>query len=176
MLSLDADYQLSDALVTEILEKVNTPGNASGFQLFFAYAIEGERIRSGIYPPVVALFRRNAGTYVHDGHTQRLKMDGEIGQLKNKALHDDRKPFERWIQSQVNYAKLEADFLLKKRSHKTADKLRLKFPLTPIVMFLYCTLIRGGWRDGARGRMYAWQRLIAEVFLQYYLLLIRISK
>lgn len=176
VLSLDADYQLNDALVSEILDKTKSGGSHAGYELSFAYAVEGQPIRSGIYPPVIALFRREAGVYVHDGHTQRLKVEGSTGYLAHKALHDDRKPFERWIQSQAVYAKLEADFLLHQKSSKKVDVLRLRFPFTPLLVFLYCVVIRGGWRDGAPGWMYAWQRLIAEVFLQYYLLLIRIRK
>jgi glycosyltransferase involved in cell wall biosynthesis len=175
VLSLDADYQLSDTLVKEIFAKTQT-GEADGFWMSFIYAIEGVPIRSGVYPPVIALFKRELAVYVNDGHTQRLSLHGKTGKLNAKAIHDDRKTFERWVNNQLRYARIEAEYLLQNRRRGLADSIRRKVPFAPLLMFFYCLLWRGGLLDGAAGWMYAWQRLIAEVLIQYFLLMKRISK
>ena len=69
-------------------------------------------LRSGIYPPVTVLYRREGATYVQDGHTQRIAIEGDIEDLQSPMLHDDRKPFRRWFNSQSRYTELEAQKLL----------------------------------------------------------------
>lgn len=171
VLALDADYQISPLQVNEIEEIIKSKTSINGFYSNVEYAIDGKVIKSGIYPPVCILYRRRYGVYKQDGHTQRLKVNGQTLFLKNPLIHDDRKDFKRWLGSQVNYAKLEVKKLTSphlKLSDK--DKLRLRFKITPILVFFYCILVQQGWRDGIEGWKYAFQRLIAEIFLQYYLL------
>lgn len=181
LLALDADYYIPDKLGEEIqnwLSKSYIPYD--GFWANFKYAIEGVTISSGIYPPVKILYRTNSAEYMNEGHTQRVRVSGSSGQLKNEVIHDDRKSFERWIISQNSYAQLEAEYLLNKESenqtHKKQDRIRLRHKLTPVFVFFYCILLRSGWRDGKAGWLYAFQRLIAEVFLQYHLILKRLKK
>lgn len=172
VLSLDADYYLPDEVCREIAEIINGENSADGYRLHFRYAINGKPIQSGIYPPVIALFRREKGVYRQDGHTQKLRLDGSVGDLRHTALHDDRKPMKRWLTSQYNYASLEAEKLLgaPKDSLSRQDKLRLKRKWTPFLVWMYCIFGRSGWRDGAAGSQYALQRMIAEALLQYCLI------
>lgn len=181
LLALDADYFIPDQLSKEIqdwLSKNKIPYN--GFWVNFKYAVEGVVIRSGIYPPVQVLYRADNAEYINEGHTQRISVTGSNGQLINKIIHDDRKSFDRWIMSQNNYAKLEAQYLFKKEGqnkiNKKQDRIRVRYKFTPVFLFLYCILARNGWRDGKAGWLYAFQRLIAEVLLQYHLILKRFKK
>ncbi len=171
VLSLDADYYLPEDVSKEITRKIEEAG-ADGYRLHFRYAINGKPIRSGIYPPVIALFRREKGIYEQDGHTQKLKLSGTVADLQHRALHDDRKPMKRWLTSQYNYASLEAEKLLgsEQASLSRQDKLRLKRKWTPFLVWIYCIFGRSGWRDGAAGAQYAFQRMIAEALLQYCLI------
>ena len=58
VLALDADYVLSDELVTEIADLA--PGDdVAGYRARFRYCVHGKTIRSGVYPPVVLLFRKS---------------------------------------------------------------------------------------------------------------------
>src|SRR4029078_1702990 len=67
VLALDADYVLSEELVTELAELApNT--QTTGYRVNFVYCIKGRKLRSGIYPPVTVLYRRGSATYVQDGH------------------------------------------------------------------------------------------------------------
>ena len=56
ILRLDADYQLSDALIEE-LKALDPASPASAYRIAFDYAICGKRLRASLYPPNTVLFR-----------------------------------------------------------------------------------------------------------------------
>lgn len=178
VLALDADYFLPEAVSTEMGNRIAQSDNTAAYWLHFDYAIKGRVIQSGIYPPVQALYRERQARYEPDGHTQRVVVKGNSKHLQNRAIHDDRKPFSRWLQSQLRYAKLEAE----KISHTPAkklgrnDRLRKRSKLTPFLIFIYCILLRSGWKDGHHGWLYGLERLIAELILQYELIKLKIDK
>jgi len=177
ILAMDADYFIPEALNKEIKKIVKADPVENAFWLHFDYAIEGNVIRSGIYPAVQALYRREHAIYKPDGHTQRVEVSGKSGELTKKAIHDDRKSLSRWVQSQLNYAGLEAEKLtsVDAASLNRKDRFRLNNKLTPFLVFIYCIFARSGWRDGPYGWLYAFQRLIAEILLQYKLIQQRIN-
>ena len=171
VLALDADYVLTDEFVEE-LQTLNPNESAQGYQASFRYCIEGRRIRSGIYPPVTVLYRRNAGFYQQDGHTHRLVVNGALDKLNAPILHDDRKPISRWFEAQVRYTKLEADKLLSSdpRTLGWKDRIRRWRVVAPVAVLFYCLILRGGILDGWPGWYYAFQRLLAESMLSLYLI------
>ena len=108
VLALDADYVVSDELIDEL--KTLKP-TADGYRASFIYCINGKELRSGVYPPVTVLYRHEAASYVQDGHTQRVAVEGVIKDLRSPIFHDDRKPLRRWFNSQARYTELEAQKL-----------------------------------------------------------------
>lgn len=160
ILALDADFILTEAVVRE-LEALRPGHETAGYWLSFRYAVMGRRLRSGIYPPVLALFRKSRGRYVQDGHTQRAVVEGQTLHLAAPATHDDRKSFARWIRSQAAYARLEAE-KLDAGAHGFKGWLRTRTPFSVIAVGLYCLIWRGGLFDGLPGWFYALQRMIAE--------------
>jgi len=166
VLALDADYVLSDELVAE-LAKLTPNAQTSGYRASFVYCINGRKLRSGIYPPVTVLYRRDAATYVQDGHTQRVALDGAIEDLHAPVFHDDRKSLRRWFSSQAKYTELEAQKLRAADPAQLgfADRLRRWRIVVPPVMLVYCLFVRGGILDGRAGFYYAFQRAIAEAML-----------
>ena len=166
VLALDSDYVVTDELISE-LKTLAPDGNTAGYRAKFIYCINGKRIRSGIYPPVTVLYWREAATYVQDGHTQRIAVDGEIEDLRSPMLHDDRKPFRRWFNSQSRYTELEAQKLLATDPTQLefADRLRRWRIIVPPAMLVYCLIVRGGILDGWAGFYYAFQRAMAELML-----------
>src|SRR5262245_2369854 len=69
VLALDADYILSPALVDEIASL--SPGiPISGYRVGFRYCVIGRPLSAALYPPLIALYRRNRAHYVQEGHTQ----------------------------------------------------------------------------------------------------------
>ena len=166
VLALDADYVVTEELIVE-LKTLDSHTESAGYRAKFVYCINGKRLRSGIYPPVTVLYRRESATYVQDGHTQRIAVDGAIEDLRSPLLHDDRKPFKRWFTSQSRYTELEAQKLLATDPHELefADRLRRWRFIVPPAMLFYCLVVRGGILDGWRGFYYAFQRAMAELML-----------
>lgn len=171
VLALDADYILSAELATEI-QRLNPAPAVAGYRASFIYQIHGRSLRHSAYPPHVVLFRRDRGTYYDEGHTQKLRLDGEVADLDGVIYHDDRKPLSRWIRSQNQYAKLEAKHLLNAGAHVISiqDRLRLTIYFAPVVMFLYLLFGRLLILDGWAGWYYVMQRTIAEMLLSLRLL------
>ncbi|HSL53879.1 MAG TPA: hypothetical protein VK868_05765, partial [Pyrinomonadaceae bacterium] len=167
-LALDADYVVSNELIAE-LKTLKPEPQTAGYRASFVYCIKGRKLRSGIYPPVTVLYRRDAATYVQDGHTQRVALKGTIEDLRAPIFHDDRKSLKRWFSSQSRYTELEAQKL------RAADPAELAFPdrlrrwrvIVPPVMLVYCLIIRGGILDGWAGFYYAFQRAMAEAMLSH---------
>lgn len=171
VLALDADYVLTNEAVAEL--KDLEPGAATaGYRARFTYCINGKALHSGIYPPATVLYRREAASYVQDGHTQRVVVDGPVEQLHARLLHDDRKPLRRWLDSQARYAELEVGKLTttSREDLSLRDRLRLWFVVAPAAVLFYCLIVRGGVFDGWRGFYYAFQRSLAELMLSLYLL------
>jgi glycosyltransferase involved in cell wall biosynthesis len=171
VLSMDADYVLTTEMVAE-LSSLAPESSVAGYRAHFTYCINGRRLRSGIYPSVTVLFRTSRGSYRDDGHAHRIVIDGEIGELKSRILHDDRKPLVRWFASQQNYAALEARKIVECRGAEMtlADRIRRMRVIAPFGMLLYCLIFRGGILDGWPGFYYALQRMLAELLLSLQLI------
>jgi glycosyltransferase involved in cell wall biosynthesis len=165
-LSLDADYELSDAFVDE-LYSLSPDKHTVGFRARFIYRIHGRPIRCGLYPPRVVLYRKDEAHYRNEGHGHRVVINGNIVEMRSLIYHDDRKPLSRWMASQLKYGREEADYLTSssKSSLSRVDKLRLIGWPAPIVILFYVLVLRGGLADGWAGWHYALQRLISEVIL-----------
>jgi glycosyltransferase involved in cell wall biosynthesis len=171
ILRLDADYMVEPALRDEIAGLTPDPGTAA-YQLAFTYCMEGKPLRASLYPPQPALFRRGRGSFIQDGHTERLRIDGPVVPLKNRLLHDDRKSVERWLQSQSRYQILQAEKLatLPWSELGWADRLRCTRVLGPIAMAVHCLFVKGLVFDGKAGLFYTAQRVTADMILSLHLL------
>jgi glycosyltransferase involved in cell wall biosynthesis len=171
VLALDADYVLTSDSVAE-LKNLEPHPNTAGYRSGFVYCINGKKLHSGIYPPVTVLYRRDAASYVQDGHTQRVAVEGAVKDLRAPLLHDDRKSLRHWLNSQARYAELEAAKLSTagREDLNLKDRLRLWFVVAPAATLFYCLIVRGGIFDGWRGFYYAFQRTLAELMLSLYLL------
>ena len=168
VLALDADYFVSDELKAE-LESLKPDPQTVGYRANFVYCIKGRELRSGIYPPVTVLYRREAASYVQDGHTQRVALHGTIQTLRSPMFHDDRKSLRRWFRAQTRYTELEAQKLraADPAALDLADRLRRWRVIVPPAMLVYCLVVRGGILDGWAGFYYAFQRAMAEVMLSH---------
>jgi glycosyltransferase involved in cell wall biosynthesis len=171
VLALDADYILTDEF-NEELAHLSPDADAKGYRAQFIYCINDKRLKSGIYPAVPVLYRRDLAEYVQDGHTQKIDVRGRIVDLKARILHDDRKSFAHWLEAQGRYTKLEAA-KLRAANNATlswSDRIRTWRVVAPAAMLLYCLIFRGGVFDGWAGFYYAFQRTLAELMLSLHLL------
>jgi glycosyltransferase involved in cell wall biosynthesis len=166
VLSLDADYQISDEFRTEIAGLEPKEATA-GFRAGFVYRIFGYSLRGALYPPRIVLYRRERASYRNEGHGHRVVIDGQVADLKYKIFHDDRKPLSRWFASQQSYARLEADYLLTASPSelRMPDRLRRTAWLAPFAAFFYVLVVRGCIFDGWPGWVYALQRTLAEIMI-----------
>jgi len=166
VLALDADYVLSNELISEF-RNLKPEASVGGYRVDFTYCLNGKLLRSGIYPSVAVLYRASRAIYEQDGNTQRVNIRGEILQLQSRIIHDDRKPLRRWLHSQVQYAELEAQKLLCSKSDEMTltSRVRKWKVIAPGAMLFYCLILRGGIVDGWPGLLYAFQRTLAELML-----------
>jgi glycosyltransferase involved in cell wall biosynthesis len=171
VLSLDADYVMSPEFAPEAGSLELTP-DTTAYYARFRYCIMGKMLRASLYPPRAILFRRDACTYVEDGHTQLLSVKGRTGELRSEVLHDDRKSLSRWLQSQLKYAELEASHLLQSPAEtlNRADRLRRGGIAAPAAVFFYTLLGRGLLLDGLAGWFYVLQRTTTECIIALHLL------
>jgi glycosyltransferase involved in cell wall biosynthesis len=166
VLSLDADYELSDELVRE-LASLAPPDSAVGFRARFVYRIYGRPLRGSLYPPRTVLYRKDNAVYLKEGHAHHVVLEGEVLRLDGVIYHDDRKPLAHWFTSQDRYAREEAEYLLDAPlgALSRTDKIRLMGWLAPIGVFFYTLFLQGCLFDGWPGWYYALQRTTAEMLI-----------
>ena len=176
VLSLDADYELSDAFVSELAGLRPTPED-TGYRASFVYRIHGRPLRGTLYPPRAVLYRVSGARYENEGHGHRIRLQGRVSSLKSPIYHDDRKPLSRWLASQLRYAAREATHLLEAPRERLGrvDRIRLMGWPAPILVLGYVLFVKGAILDGKAGWFYAFQRLLAEVLLALELLDRRLS-
>jgi glycosyltransferase involved in cell wall biosynthesis len=163
ILRLDADYQLTDALVSEVA-RLDPNGALSAYRIRFDYAIFSHKLFSSLYPSNTILLRRNRFSVRDRGHTEAWDVNGPIATLSARVIHDDWKPTGQWLMGQARYMQREFAWL---REHRTGlvRWLRLTPPLMPVAVFLYCLFGRGLIVNGRAGLFYALQRMVAEAVL-----------
>ncbi|HEY9652225.1 MAG TPA: glycosyltransferase family 2 protein, partial [Coleofasciculaceae cyanobacterium] len=171
VLSLDADYVLTDELIAE-LQAVPNDSLLDSYQVRFKYCVFGKPLRSTLLPPRDILFKRDKALYVEDGHTQRLQVNGKVGMLSSYIYHDDRKPLSRWLWAQDRYMLLEAKKLLETPVHQLSfgDRIRRYKIFAPFVLLIYCLIINRNILDGWAGLYYSFQRTLAEILLAIHLI------
>jgi glycosyltransferase involved in cell wall biosynthesis len=171
ILRLDADYMMEPALRDEIAA-LKSAADTAAYQIAFTYCMDGRPLRASLYPSLPVLFRRGRESFVQDGHTEKLRIDGPVIPLKNRLLHDDRKSLERWLQSQSRYQVAEAEKLASRPWSELgwADRLRCTRVLGPIAVAVHCLFVKGLIFDGTAGLFYTAQRITADMILSLHLL------
>jgi glycosyltransferase involved in cell wall biosynthesis len=163
ILRLDADYQMSDALVAEITA-LNPTAPINAYRISFEYAIFSHKLRSSLYPANTVLLRKGSFSVRDKGHTEAWDVNGPVATLSAVIIHDDWKPTAQWLIGQGRYMQRELDYLHMKKGG-FVRWLRLKPPLMPIAVFLYCLFGKGLLLNRRAGIFYALQRMVAEATL-----------
>jgi glycosyltransferase involved in cell wall biosynthesis len=166
VLSLDADYVLSDEFTAEI-QTLPKESAINGYITPLKYCIFGKPLRGTLLPPRQVLYQREKATYQNDGHAHRVIVKGESKMLSSPIFHDDRKPLTRWLWAQDRYMIIESKKLLETPNCELSwgDRIRKQKILAPFIILFYCLILKGGILDGWIGWYYAFQRLLAEVLL-----------
>jgi glycosyltransferase involved in cell wall biosynthesis len=166
VLSLDADYELSEELLDE-LRGLGPEAAISGYRARFVYRILGRPLRGTLYPPRTVLYRKDKAFYRNEGHGHRVCIIGRVMPLAGVIFHDDRKPLGRWFSAQQRYAREEAEHLLtsNRNALDIAGRIRLAAWPAPLVVFMYTLVLKGCILDGWPGWYYALQRMLAETLI-----------
>jgi glycosyltransferase involved in cell wall biosynthesis len=174
VITLDADYELSRELSSEIAE-LKPSNEVSAYEARFQFRIFDANLRASVYPPRPILFRTERCTYYDDGHTQKLAIEGLTRHLSGVVFHDDRKPLSGWIRAHGRYATIEGRYLLATPVAQLnfPDRLRRKVILAAPLMFFYLLFARGLLLDGWPGWFYMCQRTIADCYCRSGLLIER---
>ncbi|QJD96956.1 glycosyltransferase family 2 protein [Mucilaginibacter robiniae] len=166
VLSLDADYVLTDGFIEETRSFIATKNDKVAYLTKFEFLIFGKQLINNNTTPRPVLFKRNAGSYFDDGHAHRLKIDGAEGFYHSKILHDDQKSLSRWISNQDGYSIRECNKLLDSSNpdaNSILNRIRCTKVLAPFFVFFYCLFVRGLFLSGWAGWYYTLQRTMVEI-------------
>jgi glycosyltransferase involved in cell wall biosynthesis len=166
ILSLDADYVLTDAFCTEVQQFIKDD-NRAAYLTNFKFLVFGKPLRKDNTTPRPVLFKKADCIYYDDGHTQRLKINGATGFFKQPILHDDRKSLSRWLSNQDGYSIKECNKLLHfdEKDASFSSKIRKNKILAPFIVFFYSLFVKGLILDGWAGWHYTLQRTMVEMLL-----------
>src|SRR5262249_47797316 len=163
ILRLDADYQVSDALVAEIAA-LDPDAPVSAYRVSFDYAIFSRKLLSSLYPANTVLLRKGRFSIRDKGHTEAWEINGPVRTLSAAIIHDDWKVTGQWLIGQARYMQRELDYLHMNEGG-FVRWLRLRPPLMPIAVLSYCLFGKGLLFNGRAGIFYALQRMVAEAAL-----------
>jgi glycosyltransferase involved in cell wall biosynthesis len=169
-LALDADYFMPAEFVDELAAL--TPGTLRGFRAAFRYAVRGRTLRASLYPPRIVLAATAHASFWLDGHTQRISVDGDVGDLRTPLVHDDRKDFRSFLVRQRRYMVQEAEKLRLRdpRALGVAARVRKLVVVAPFAVVVHALFVKGLILDGRAGLWYTWERFVAELMLSRELL------
>jgi len=171
VLSMDADYVLSDELNHELAALRPTP-EVAGYRATFTYCIHGHALRASLYPPRTVLYRQDRAHYRDEGHGHRVQINGPVLALRGLIHHDDRKSLERWLNEQLRYSAHETTHLMQTplADLNVADRIRRTIIPAPVLVFIHALFVKGLIFDGWPGWLYVTQRTLAELLLSLRLL------
>jgi glycosyltransferase involved in cell wall biosynthesis len=165
VLILDADMEVSPSLWEELVvlaDKDDWDVVRAPVQMY----LEGRPLRFGsLYPPKAIFFRTGTEYFIPKGHGETLRNGLRVRTTRACLIHNDLKPYEMFLLSQVRYGRNLAKRLATGRV-SLKDRLRAATPLMGLLYAFISLVVRMGVLAGRLGLIYALDRMIA-VFVQY---------
>jgi glycosyltransferase involved in cell wall biosynthesis len=162
VLALDADMRPGAGFVAEIARFIAMNGRAA--MVPFEYRIHGRPLLGSIYPAQVRIFEPREVLIEQRGHTQVFQSNAPLYRFHAKLIHEDHKPFSRWLANQLKYANLEARRIRGASALGFRDRLR-QSGMSPAIWGAYAYLRAGGPLKGRASRAYAQERMVFEALL-----------
>lgn len=162
-LILDADMQLTQELAEEIIQAASDGvivGEAPIMMVHYGFELR----HASLCPPKAILFRGGNNPFVRMGHGEKIASEIAVSRFRSMLRHDDRKPYERFLQSQAYYGSKLAE-RYNRGECNFRDRLRGVLPIMAVITASVSYLLKSGWRDGRGGYLYAIDRAIAELIL-----------
>jgi glycosyltransferase involved in cell wall biosynthesis len=177
VLHLDADEVITPEFQRK-LKALNPPDEIHGYRVPSKLMFGEHWLRySGMYPSYqVRLGRRDQLRFVQVGHGQRESVAAEhLATFDEPYLHYNfSSGLKKWLIKHIAYAEDEARLILEERKHqdppvvpllsgdavtrrRRLKRLANRMPLIfrPMARFVYVLIVRGGFRDGRYGVLYA---------------------
>ncbi|MFZ0313606.1 MAG: glycosyltransferase family 2 protein [Candidatus Korobacteraceae bacterium] len=152
VLSLDADEVLTPALVAEIrdLMQRGVSDEISGFKIPRVLYIGDSPVKGGgFYPDAqLRLLRKGKGRFQPRVVHESIRVEGEVGQLKNDMLHYAYRDVEQFAETMDQYARLSARQYFE-HENTAWRRSRLNQIVNPLWTFFYRQIVRGGLLQGA---------------------------
>ena len=167
-LIVDADVIVSAGLVREA--KCHLQSGADVVQAPVQMIYNGRPLRyASLYPPKPFAFRGGREYFVPAGSGERLKRDVLVATTKLQLVHDDRKPFDRFVENQLRYAR---DFCSRVANGDLTwkDRVRRASPFGIVAVPFMTLFLKLGILDGRAGLLYAVDRLLVETIKYRYIL------
>lgn len=164
-LILDADMEMTPALWAELAVLVKE----LDWEVVCApirFYLEGLPLRWGsLCPPKPIMFECGKAYFVPRGHGEALRPGLRVRITRAHLSHNDLKPYEAYLLSQVRYGRnLAARTATGQASWK--DRIRSGSAVMALIYPFVSLVVRGGLLAGRLGLMYALDRAIA-VLVQY---------
>jgi len=163
VLALDADMEVTPAFKDELAE-IFLPGNFAGGDVPFVYSYYGRHLVGSLYPNQIRVFRVRDVVVTQVDHTQHFAVTGAVYKFRNRVIHDDRKPLERWVAAQLSYQVLNDEAIGNGGTGGLKYALR-RTGLVPPMVGLLAYLRSGGPFGGAASARYAYERMVCESLL-----------
>ncbi len=162
---LDADMEVSPLLWTELRELTRDESVDVLISPVKMY-VEGVPLSHGsLYPPKPIAFRGGSEYFVPKGHGEKLADDVRTRHTHAMLGHNDYKPFERYLASQVRYAGNR--WRRVQESHAGwFDRLSTIVPIRAVAVPFVSYVVRGGLLSGLAGMVYALDIVVASL-IQY---------
>jgi glycosyltransferase involved in cell wall biosynthesis len=150
---LDADERCTPELAEEIGRAVAEPRGASAFRVPRRNFFLGKEIRHGGWgsDKPIRLFRRELRYNANMVHEHVDVTNGSIGEVKNKLLHYTYNSLDQYFEKFDRYSRWWAEQNFAKGRRGSAAAIAFKPPARFVSMYV----VRGGFRDGARGLVLA---------------------
>lgn len=173
MLFVDADEFCTDALLSEIFEFIQQPGDISGAYISGKNYFMGCWLKhSTMYPFYqFRLMKNGSAHYEKSGHGQKEVVNSEIAYLRNSWRHETfSKDVSEWISRHNGYSSEEAELMLRFRNEaihwrelfggdsikrrRQLKRLSASIPMRPLFRFFYLYIYKRGFLDGYPGFLY----------------------
>jgi len=164
VLALDADMEVPAGFVEELRDSFLT-GDFAGGDVPFVYSYYGKQLSGSLYPNQIRVFRPQAVTVTQIDHTQHFAVAGPVYKFRNRVIHDDRKPLERWVASQLSYQVLNDEAAAGNGQHRSFKYSLRRAGIMPPLVGLIAYFRSGGPFGGAASARYAYERMVCESLL-----------
>ena len=149
VLAVDADEVITPGLAAEISRAIADRGERDGYQVRRRNFFLGHEIRYSGWQNdwVLRLFRRDRGRYLERQVHERLVVEGPVGRLKGRVIHNSYRSLDDYWRKLRRYAEWNATEALRGGARVSPARLFLHPPLR----FLKAYLLQGGLLDGVPG-------------------------